>query len=78
MMNTQPEMRLVERPHSDAGQAISAWQARMTRLMLELAPNEGYTQSPIEAVRLMRANRALPRQPVLYEPSIVVVCQDTK
>lgn len=78
MMNAQSGMRVVEPAHPDAGLAISDWQARMTGLMLELAPNEGYTQSSIDGVRMMRANRALPRQPVLYEPSIVVVCQGTK
>ncbi|MDW3686261.1 AraC family transcriptional regulator [Cupriavidus sp. CV2] len=46
--------------------------------MRELALTEGYTASAIEGVRLMRANRPLPRAPVLYEPSIVVVCQGTK
>ncbi|WP_410054176.1 AraC family transcriptional regulator [Cupriavidus sp. BIC8F] len=71
-------MRLAHPPHADTALAAAGWQARMTELMLELAPNEGYTQTVIDGVRLIRADRALPRQPVLYEPSIVVVCQGTK
>jgi len=51
---------------------------RMVRLIETLAPNEGYTQSALESVRLMRSDRPLGRTPVLYEPSIVIVCQGRK
>lgn len=47
-------------------------------LLARLAPGEGYTQSHLPGVRLMRADRAMGRTPVLYEPSIVVVCQGSK
>ena len=53
-------------------------QQRMVALLLRLAPREGYTQSALENVRFMRANQPLPRTPVLYEPSIVIVCQGRK
>jgi len=52
--------------------------ARMVSLLQRLAPNEGYTQSALEGVRFMRSNRPLGRMPVLYEPSIVIVCQGRK
>ncbi len=52
--------------------------ARMVNLLQRLAPNEGYTQSALEGVRFMRSNRPLGRTPVLYEPSIVIVCQGRK
>lgn len=52
--------------------------ARMVSLLQRLAPNEGYTQSALEGVRFMRSNRPLGRTPVLYEPSIVIVCQGRK
>ncbi|CAB3651626.1 hypothetical protein LMG24238_01177 [Paraburkholderia sediminicola] len=52
--------------------------ARMVSLLERLAPNEGYTQSALEGVRFMRSNRPLGRTPVLYEPSIVIVCQGRK
>lgn len=52
--------------------------ARMVNLLLRLAPNEGYTQSALEGVRFVRSNRSLGRTPVLYEPSIVIVCQGRK
>lgn len=51
---------------------------RMVRLIEKLAPNEGYTQSTLDSVRLMRSDRPLGRTPVLYEPSIVIVCQGRK
>jgi len=50
----------------------------MVSLLQRLAPNEGYTQSALEGVRFMRSNRPLGRTPVLYEPSIVIVCQGRK
>ncbi len=51
---------------------------KMVRLLEKLAPNEGYTQSALDSVRLMRSDRPLARTPVLYEPSIVIVCQGRK
>ncbi|MFY3548590.1 AraC family transcriptional regulator [Achromobacter insolitus] len=50
----------------------------MISLMQKLAPNEGYTQTTLDSVRLMRSDRPLGRTPVLYEPSIVIVCQGRK
>lgn len=50
----------------------------MVALLERLAPNEGYTQSLLEGVRFMRSDRPLGRTPVLYEPSIVIVCQGRK
>jgi AraC-like DNA-binding protein len=50
----------------------------MASLLERLAPNEGYTQSALEGVRFMRSNKPLGRTPVLYEPSIVIVCQGRK
>jgi hypothetical protein len=39
---------------------------------------EGVTLSAIDGVRFMRANGPLARTPVLYDPSIVIVCQGRK
>jgi len=50
----------------------------MAALMGQLAPHEGYTRSLLDGVRFMRANHPLGRTPVLYEPSIVIVCQGSK
>lgn len=60
------------------GQTNSAAQERMVELLYSLAPGEGYTQSLLEDVRFMRSNRPLRVTPVLYEPSIVIVCQGRK
>lgn len=51
---------------------------RMSSLLIALAPNEGYTLSALDGVRFMRSDRPLGRTPVLYEPSIVIVCQGRK
>lgn len=56
----------------------SAASIKMVRLLETLAPNEGYTQSALDSVRLMRSDRPLGRTPVFYEPSIVIVCQGRK
>ncbi|QVQ29752.1 AraC family transcriptional regulator [Achromobacter deleyi] len=50
----------------------------MVALIERLAPNEGYSLSALEGVRFMRSDRPLGRTPVLYEPSIVIVCQGRK
>lgn len=52
--------------------------ARTIELLGSLAPNEGFTLTALEGVKLMRWNRAIPRSPVFYEPSIVFVCQGRK
>jgi len=56
----------------------TAAQHQMTALLAQLAPQEGYTRSRLDGVRFMRANRPVGRTPVLYEPSIVIVCQGSK
>ncbi len=53
-------------------------QARLVELIKHLAPNEGYTQSILDDVTLMRSNRSLEITPALYEPSIVIVVQGRK
>ncbi|WP_028205492.1 AraC family transcriptional regulator [Paraburkholderia nodosa] len=55
-----------------------ARQKRTIGLIERLAPNEGFTASMLPGVSFMRSNRALGRTPVLYEPSIVLVCQGRK
>ncbi len=51
---------------------------KMADLVKVLAPNEGFTPSALDGVRLMRADRSMPRRPVMYEPSICIVCQGRK
>ncbi len=58
--------------------ASAARQARMVDLLGRLAPQAGYTLSALDDVRFLRADAPIARTPVLYEPSIVVVCQGTK
>jgi AraC-like DNA-binding protein len=53
-------------------------QQQMVALLKGLAPLEGSTLSALEGVRFMRANGPLARTPVLYDPSIIIVCQGRK
>ncbi|WP_408492751.1 AraC family transcriptional regulator [Paraburkholderia strydomiana] len=55
-----------------------ATQQRLIEVFDMLAPKPGMTRSSLEGVNLMRANSPLPRMPVMYEPSIVIVCQGRK
>jgi AraC-like DNA-binding protein len=50
----------------------------MVELMELLATKEGVSPSEINAVRFIRMNRPVPRMPVIYEPSIVIVGQGRK
>lgn len=50
----------------------------MVHLLGKLAPDEGYTQSALDGVKFMRTNVSIPRVPVMYEPSIVIVAQGRK
>jgi AraC-like DNA-binding protein len=60
------------------GRKMLATQKRIVRLIERLAPNEGYTASLLDGVSFARSNRSLGRTPVLYDPSIVFVCQGAK
>lgn len=52
--------------------------SKIIERLYQLAPHEGYTQSLLDSVRFMRSNRPLSNTPVLYEPSIVIICQGRK
>ncbi|MCS0628108.1 AraC family transcriptional regulator [Telluria mixta] len=53
-------------------------QQRIIGMVREYAPSEGYTLSRLDGVRFMRADGPITRVPVMYEPSIVIVCQGRK
>src|SRR5580698_4829652 len=59
-------------------QDLQASNRRMTELLKALTTGEGMRSSLLSGVKLMRADRAFPRTPVLYEPSIVIVGQGRK
>ncbi len=46
--------------------------------LLKLAPQEGYTRTKVDEVKLLRVNASMPHTPVLYEPCIMVVLQGKK
>ncbi len=51
---------------------------RMARLLAGLAQGEGFSPSRLPGVRFMRSIRKVPRSPIAYEPSIVIVGQGRK
>lgn len=57
---------------------MSTQLARMVALTKQLAPTEGYTETLLDGVTIMRTNRPLPQTQALYEPSIVIVLQGRK
>jgi AraC-like DNA-binding protein len=62
-------------PESVMSQTV---QQQTCALLRQLAPQEGYTASLLDSVRFMRADRQWARTPVLYEPSIIIICQGSK
>lgn len=50
----------------------------LAQRIAQLAPNQGYTRSAFDGVTFVHTNRAFPRMPALYEPSICVVAQGRK
>jgi len=57
---------------------IEASNRKMTELLNVLATSEGVRPSLLDGVNFTRVDRPLPRSPVLYEPSIVIVGQGRK
>lgn len=51
---------------------------RTVELLAQLTHRDGPNPSALEGVTLMRASVARPRTPVMYEPSIFIVCQGRK
>ncbi|SDD77567.1 AraC family transcriptional regulator [Paraburkholderia lycopersici] len=56
----------------------AAAQARTVDLLMQITQRDGVHATPIEGVRLFRGSESHPRQPVMYEPSIFIVCQGRK
>lgn len=51
---------------------------RMARQALQFATGKGYSSSPVPQVRILYIDEHCPRQPVMYEPGIVIVFQGHK
>ncbi|WP_321946730.1 AraC family transcriptional regulator [Paraburkholderia sp. J10-1] len=56
----------------------AATQARTVDLLMQLTQRDGVHDTPVEGVRLYRGSESHPRRPVMYEPSIFIVCQGRK
>ncbi len=50
----------------------------LAKLLEPLVPNPGSIESPIKNVRFIRSDTPIPRHPVVYEPSIVIIAQGHK
>jgi len=53
-------------------------QAEMIRILAASAAAEGYSPSRLAGVQYLKLSHPLPRHPVIYSPSIVIVAQGTK
>lgn len=51
---------------------------RLAHLLTGLATGEGFSASRLPGVRFMRSSRSVPRSPIAYQPSIVIVGQGKK
>lgn len=56
----------------------SAATAQMATLLKPLAQGQGFSRSLLPGVRFMRSTQHVPRSPIAYEPSIVIVAQGRK
>ncbi|MEN6357134.1 MAG: AraC family transcriptional regulator [Armatimonadota bacterium] len=50
----------------------------LAKLIEELATKQGFTESSLKGVKFVRSNKPIPRNPVVYEPSIVIIAQGHK
>jgi len=51
---------------------------RLAELLSELARGEGFSPSRLPGVKFMRSTQHVPRSPIAYEPSIVIIAQGRK
>lgn len=51
---------------------------QLAELLSKLATADGYTPSLLDSVKFMRSSKPLPRAPVIYDPSIVIIAQGQK
>lgn len=61
-----------------ANNTNTGYDRRLAQLVMPLATNEGYTESSLKGVRFLRSSVTIPRHPVVYEPSIVIIAQGHK
>lgn len=59
-------------------EAEATEKGNMVELLGKLAIKEGFSPSNLKGVQFIRSNKPLPRMPVVYEPSIVIVGQGRK
>ncbi|MBS0974011.1 L-rhamnose operon regulatory protein rhaS [Serratia rubidaea] len=57
---------------------IDELRRRMAQQAARFAVGNGYTPSPVPQVDILYADRHYPRQPVMYDPSIVIIFQGHK
>jgi AraC-like DNA-binding protein len=52
--------------------------ARLLVLLESMATSAGFTTSPVDAVKFVRANCSHARAPIVYDPSILIIAQGRK
>ena len=66
------------RTRTQALEWVDPNRARLAALLAEQAKGEGFFDSALEGVRYMRSTLHVPRTPVAYRPSIVIIAQGEK
>ncbi|WP_322013781.1 AraC family transcriptional regulator [Paraburkholderia sp. J12] len=78
-VESPPENRTEDRVDERVEDRIDDFTHRRTvELLTQLTHRDGANPSAIDCVSFMRASVARPRTPVMYEPSIFIVCQGRK
>ncbi len=65
-------------PAAAASPAVPTAPRRLSALLAERATQEGIHPTAVDGVQLLRATRAVPRAPLVYEPCIVIIGQGSK
>ena len=65
-------------PHQHADREAGEMSGEAMRLAARLTPLEGYNQTLVDDVTVLRRSRSIPRTPIAYEPSLIFVVQGKK
>jgi len=68
----------IEKCHDMTDRSEISKKKRLIELLEPLATKEWFTESSLKEVKFIRSNTSIPRMPVAYEPSIVIIAQGRK
>ncbi|NYF91422.1 AraC family transcriptional regulator [Tunturiibacter empetritectus] len=65
-------------PHRNADRQTAEIRSDAVRLAARLTPLEGYNQTLVDDVTVLRRSKSIPRTPIAYDPSLIFVIQGKK